>query len=234
MAGATSLHGFADEIWIAEGPVVSFFAFPYPTRMAVIRLGDGTLFVWSPVALDDRLRAEVGALGRVAHLVSPNWLHHLWLADWKKAFPDARLYAPPGLKRRRRHLKFDAALDDAADNPWSGDIDTVAVRGNILMTEFAFLHRKSRTAVFADLLQNFGPDWFRGWRGVLARFDGIVSPNYGAPRELRWTTWRRAKAQATIETVLRFAPERVVVAHGDNASLHGTQFVRRGFRWLLG
>lgn len=69
-------------LWIGEGPVVPFFAgFPYPTRMVVIRLGDGGLFVWSPVALTDTLRAEMDALGPVRHLVSPNLLHHLYLGE---------------------------------------------------------------------------------------------------------------------------------------------------------
>ena len=63
------LKPFGPDIWIAEGPVVSaYLGFRYPTRMAVIRLpnaegGDGGLFIWSPVALTDELRAAVEALG---------------------------------------------------------------------------------------------------------------------------------------------------------------------------
>ncbi|MFZ0693502.1 MAG: hypothetical protein WAN51_05010, partial [Alphaproteobacteria bacterium] len=70
------LESFGPEIWTADGPVVSFLVFPYPTRMAVVRLSDRTLFVWSPIPLSDTLREEVEALGMVAHLVSPNKLHH--------------------------------------------------------------------------------------------------------------------------------------------------------------
>src|SRR6201989_1180202 len=99
---------FGPEIWIADGPVASFHSFPYPTRMAVIRLTDGSLFVWSPVALSNSPRASVEALGPVRHLVSPNALHHLFLGEWKTAFPAARLYASPGLRRKRRDLAFDA------------------------------------------------------------------------------------------------------------------------------
>ncbi len=43
------LEEFAPGLWVAEGPVVSFYGFPYPTRMALIRLSDGGLFVWSPI-----------------------------------------------------------------------------------------------------------------------------------------------------------------------------------------
>jgi hypothetical protein len=44
--------------------------------MAAIRLSGGSLFVWSPVALTEDLRAEVDALGEVRYLVAPNSLHH--------------------------------------------------------------------------------------------------------------------------------------------------------------
>ena len=55
------LEQFGPEIWLADGPiVVAAMGFRYPTRMAVVRLPDG-LFVWSPVALSEGLRAEVEA-----------------------------------------------------------------------------------------------------------------------------------------------------------------------------
>jgi hypothetical protein len=92
---------FGPEIWIADGPVASFYGFPYPTRMAVIRLSNGSLFVWSPVALSGSLRASIDVLGPVRYLVSPNALHHLFLAEWKSAYPAARLYASSRLRGKR-------------------------------------------------------------------------------------------------------------------------------------
>lgn len=227
-----SLESFGPEIWIADGPVVSFFGFPYPTRMAVVRLADRGLFLWSPIPLTDALRAEVAALGEVAHLVAPNKLHHLWLGQWKRAYPGARLYAPPGLRRKRRDLDFDGALRDQPESYWARDIDQVSVTGNAFLTEIVFLHRLSRTAIFADLLQNFPPGWFKGWRGIVARLDGIVHPDYGAPRELRAAFWRREPARIALRRILAFAPERVIIAHGDLAQQDGTRFIREGFRWL--
>src|SRR5690348_1719072 len=109
------LRQFAPEIWIADGPVTSFHGFAYSTRMAVVRLSDGKLFVWSPVALSESLRASVDALGPVCHLVSPNALHHLFLEEWKNAFPAARVYATPRLRRKRKDLTFDAELGDVAE-----------------------------------------------------------------------------------------------------------------------
>jgi hypothetical protein len=227
------LHELGPDLWTAEGPAVSFFGFAYPTRMAVIRLSDGGLFVWSPIALAPALRQAVEALGQVRFLVSPNRLHHLFLGEWRSAYPEARLYASPGLRRRRKDLAFDGELGDAADPAWAAEIDQVPVRGSLL-TEVAFFHRASRTALFADLIQNFPPGWFTGWRAIVARLDGICAPDPGAPREWRASFLNRRAARASLDRILAWPIERVVIAHGDPARADGKAFVRRAFRWLLG
>lgn len=227
------LRQFGPDIWIAEGPVTSFYGFPYPTRMAVIRLSDGDLFVWSPVALSDPLRRSVDRLGPVRYLISPNALHHLFLGEWKAAYPAARLYASPRLRRRRKDLAFDAELGDAPEPEWAADIDQVVVHGSFALTEVVFFHRGSRTVLFADLIQNFPRDWFRGWRGAVARLDGLVAPNPGAPREWRASFLDRRAARRSLDRVLAWPIEFVVIAHGDLPTGDGAAFVRRGFAWLL-
>jgi hypothetical protein len=45
------LNEIERDIWVADGASVLFFGFPYPTRMTVVRLADGSLWVCSPIAL---------------------------------------------------------------------------------------------------------------------------------------------------------------------------------------
>jgi hypothetical protein len=224
---------FGEELWVADGPVCSFYSFPYPTRMAVIRLANGDLFVWSPVRLDAALRAEVEALGRVAHLVEPNSLHHLFLPDWVEAYPAARVYAPPGLRKKRRDIRFDAELGAEPEPGWAGQIEQIVLAGSVALTELLFFHHGSRTALVCDSIQSFPHGWFKGWRGVLARLDGIAEPNIGAPREWRLSFLNRKAARAAVERLLALAPERVVLAHGEMVAVNGADLVRRGFAWLL-
>ena len=82
-----TLEQLGPEIWIADGGIVSFFGYDYPTRMAVVRLDDGGLWLWSPVEATSELVEEVHALGPVRHLVSPNKLHHLFLARVAREVP---------------------------------------------------------------------------------------------------------------------------------------------------
>ena len=228
------LREFGFGIWIGEGPVVSFFGFPYPTRMAAIKLSTGGLFVWSPIALSPALKSEIDALGPVRCLVSPNLLHHLFLGEWKTAYPDARLFAPPGLRRRRKDLAFDADLSDTPDPLWAADIDQVLMRGSFAMTEAVFFHRASGVAIFADLIENLPREWFKGWRGLLARLDGIVAPHPGAPREWRASFVDRRAARAALERIMAWPIERVLIAHGEPAPADGAAFVRSAFAWLQG
>jgi hypothetical protein len=228
----SALQPFGPDIWTAEGPVVSFFGFPYPTRMAAIRLANGDLFVWSPIALTPELKKEIDALGRVAHLVSPNKLHYLFMAQWKAAYPSTRLYAPPGLARKRKDLHFDATLGDTPDPAWATDIDQVRMGGSFALTEIIFFHRKSRTAIFADLVQNFPRDWFKGWRGLLARLDGITASDPGAPREWRFSFRNRRAARKALARIIAWQPEQVIIAHGDMVRQDGAAFIRKTFRWL--
>jgi hypothetical protein len=227
----SALDPFGPDIWLVEGPVVSFYGFPFPTRMMVIRLTDGGLFVWSPIALTAELKAAVDALGPVAHVVSPNKIHHLSMGEWQDAYPSAKLYAAPGLAAKRQDLRFEATLGDSPPAAWAGQIDQVEMGGSAVLTEIVFFHRKSRTAIFADLIENFPRGWFRGWRAVLARLDGIVAPHGGAPREWR-LSFRKPIARAALARILAWQPEQAVMAHGELARTDGAAFIRKSFRWL--
>jgi len=232
------LRRFGDDLWIADGPVVDFYSFPYPTRMAVARLSDGDLWVWSPIHLDPRLRDEVEALGKPAHLVSPNKIHHLFLGEWKAAYPGAKLWGLPAVARKRRDLDFGGELGDLPPAAWEREIDQAVFRGSLFMDEVVFFHRPSRTAIFGDLIENFSlgflrdtPGW-RGWRATIARLWQITEPCGMAPLELRLSFIRRRVARQALTKTLAWDPKGVVVAHGTCATTNGRAFIQRSFRWL--
>ena len=228
------MREFGRDIWIVEGPEVAVAGFHYPTRMAVIRLADGGLFVWSPVRLSDDLRAAVDRLGRVAHIVAPNSLHHLFLAEWQRAYPGARLYAAPGLRKKRRDLAFDLELGDAPPADWAGEIDQVAMRGNLITTEIVFFHRASGTALFTDLLQQIAAERLSGWRAVVAKLDLMTGLKPSVPRKFRLAFVGRRKARAALERILGWPVDKVLMTHGTPVERDASAFLRRAFGWLAG
>ena len=120
-----------DVLWVVEGEMVSFFGLPYPTRSVIARLANGDLWVWSPVKLTPDLRNEVDSLGSVRHLVSPNKLHHLYLQEWKAAYPEAQLWGPQTTIKKRPDIKFQEALADSPPIEWLADIDQAWFRGSL-------------------------------------------------------------------------------------------------------
>jgi hypothetical protein len=228
------LTPLGEDLWLADGPVVRFLGnFPYPTRMAVARLRDGGLWLWSPVEWNEPLAKELEALGPVSHLVAPNKIHHLYLGGWAERHPEARLYAAPGLARKRQDLTFHAELGDAPDPAWTEDIDQTIFRGSLFIEEVVFFHRKSGVALVCDLIQRFDPATLSGWRGALMRIDGLVGPDGSTPREWRASFLRRGGARRALRTALDWDPKRLVIAHGTLPEENGREALERGLRWLL-
>ena len=224
-----------DDIWIAEGRIIDFYSFPYPTRAVLVRLPRNRLWVWSPVALTEELRTEVNRIGKVTYLVSPNPIHHLYLQDWKAAYPAATLWGLGQTIAKRKDLDFEAPLSNNPPDAWAGLIDQIVFAGS-LMDEVVFFHRASRTAIFADLTENFSETFLRqhwsGWKRVVARLAGIVEGKGYAPIEWRLTWFNRRPARAALDTLLAWEPERVIMAHGEWQASGGTQYLRQAFKWL--
>ena len=227
-----ALHEFGPRLYVADGPTVSFFGFPYPTRMAVAKLADDSAWVWSPVALSPELARAVDAIGPVRHIVSPNKIHHLFLREWAERWPEARLYAPPGLARKRPDLHFYAELADEPDPAWAADIDQAIFSGSFAMDEVAFFHRPSRTAIIGDLVQRFPEAEMTGWKGLVMRLDGLVGEHGSAPREWRASFLRRGPARRARDKVLAWKAERLLIAHGDCARSDASAILADALSWI--
>jgi hypothetical protein len=227
------LNAFGNDLWLADGPSVRFLGqFDYPTRMAVARLGDGSVWIWSPIEWNEALAEAVAAIGPVRHLVAPNKLHHLHLGPWAARHPEAKLWAAPGLAGKRPDLHFHAELGDAPAAAWEADIDQVVFRGSLFMDEVVFFHRASRAALVCDLIQRFDPSTLSGWRATLMRLDGLVGPDGSTPREWRASFVRRSAARSAFRRAMDWRPERLVIAHGELPTEPGGDALARGLRWL--
>jgi hypothetical protein len=59
------LQPFGPEIWLSDGaPIKAALGFHYPTRMAVMRLLDGSVAIWSPTALTPEGLEEIQGMSR--------------------------------------------------------------------------------------------------------------------------------------------------------------------------
>jgi hypothetical protein len=58
---------------------------PFTTRMTVVRLSNGDLFLQSPIKFDEVLASELQRMGTIRHLVSPNQFHYAHIGEWSKS-----------------------------------------------------------------------------------------------------------------------------------------------------
>lgn len=234
----TILEPLGRDLWFADGGIVSFNGFDYPTRMAVVRLAGGGLWLWSPIEKTAAIEQAVRALGSVRHIVSPNKLHHLFLCQWQAAFPEARLWGTAETIAKCARLHFSGALADHPPPAWQGQIDQFYFTNSPFLDELIFFHRASRSAMIADLSQTFTEAFLKRhwpwWMRPVARLSKMVEGWGYPPIDYRISFRRRATARPKIRALIDEHPDHVVVAHGEVVRAGGEQFLRRAFSWLMG
>ena len=224
------LRQLAENLWVVERPQ-SFYGLPVGARMTVIRLAEGRLLPHSPVALDAELRGELDSIGQVCFAVAPNRVHHMHAGEVAQVYRRARLWLAPGLERKRPDLVFEAVLNDEAPEEWRREVDQVFFRGRPYENEVVFFHRASRTLVLCDLAFNFGRSAATRTRLLmkLLRSYGRLGPSKLDPLLIR----DRHAAQESLERILAWDFERIIVAHGDVLESGGHEILRQGYSWLL-
>ena len=228
MSGQAGFQRLADGVFTCERSQ-RFWRLETGTRMTLVRLGDGGLFVHCPVALDGRTRAAVDALGDVRAVVSSSLYHHLYAGDWARAYPRALLCACPGLDRKRADLPWGHVLGDGPHPMWAADLEQVFF-GARFEREVVFFHRRSRTMICADALLDLSRHPSRVTRTV-ARLMGNSGPGKGWPE--RFAVRDRVAACRQVERMLRWDIERIVLAHGAIVERDGRGVLREAYRWLL-
>jgi hypothetical protein len=199
-------------------------------RMTVVRLPDGGLWIHSPVRLEEGTRAVLDTLGPVRFLVAPNVMHHVHLGAWAAAYPQAKVVAPAGLRRKRPGLRLEAELGDTPEPGYAAVFSQQLMRGMPKLDEFIFLHRPSRTLLVTDLAFNIreSPSWLTRTYLKLCRTYGKLAPTL----LLRSMVKDKAALRASLDTVLGWDFERVVVCHGEVLERGGREALRDGFAWL--
>jgi hypothetical protein len=222
------LQAVAPDLWIIDHPL-SIGGLALGTRTTIVRLGDGRLALLSPGPLDgDGDTAAITALGAVAAIVAPNLMHHLFLTPARGRFPDALLYAPPALARKRRDLRPDQSLPASPD---PAALACIPIAGMPRLDETAFVHLASRTLVLTDLAFNIRPPAPFVTRAFMRLNGGF--DRFGPSRICRALVRDRAATRASMEALLAHDFDRIIVAHGHIVPSGGKELLRASFSWLF-
>jgi Domain of unknown function (DUF4336) len=229
----------AQDIGIVDGPFEYLtvggirLPLPFTTRMTLVRLSNGDLFLHSPIRFDEKLAEELHGLGRVRHLVSPNQFHYAHIGEWAKAFPETISWASPRVRQRARARRVDVIfagdLGASAPEEWRREIDQLLFPGGYFK-ELIFFHKASRTLILTDTIMNIELDKVsEPWR-TAAKLSGMYHPYgqlfFGMRLPLLFQ-WRRAKA--TIGKIHSWQPQRIVLSHGRCFDADADEVIRRIF-----
>ena len=221
------LTPFADEVW-TDTRKAKFWGVECGSRMTIVRLADGGLFVHSPVALDAQTRQAVDALGEVRAVVAPSIFHHLHVGAWMAAYPKALVAACPGLEWKRTDLAFSCVLGDVAHELWDKDLEQIyfsARREN----EVVFYHHRSRTFICADSLLNLSTHASPTTR-LVARVMGNNAPGVGHLERVMIRDRKLARRQ--MDRILEWEIDGAILAHGESLPHGGHEALRHAYAWL--
>lgn len=206
---------------------------PFTTRMTVVCLSNGDLFLHSPIKIDAALVGQLRDLGKVRHLVSPNQFHYAHIGDWSKVFPDAVTWASPRVRQRARarriDVRFDRDLSENVPEEWRSDLDQTLFPGGYFK-EYLFFHHTSKTLILADTIINLELDKIdEPWRTV-TRLTRMNYPHGQTFFGMRLPILvQRRKARAVLRKLRTWQPRRVILSHGRCFDADADEIIHRIF-----
>ena len=228
------MQAFAHNVWIVDGPNVRDFGVMFTTRMIVVKLTNGSVWVDSPVSVPFETLKRLTELGPVRYLVAATPRHVWRLEAWHTLFPEAQLWAPrpTPFTLKKGHLPFTGMLGDTPNPNWADDLDQLAFQGNPLIEEVLFFHRASRTVILDDLIQIHPIVKGKPLRNALFKLEGVASPYGGVGLDIRLSFTHRNLARRSLEKLLSWDFDKLIIGHGVCIEKDAKPFVEQAFHWL--
>ncbi|MBV6624945.1 MAG: DUF4336 domain-containing protein [Rivularia sp. (in: Bacteria)] len=224
-------------IWVAEQKL-KYWGLEVGTRMTVIRLKSGEIVVISPIMVDEATINQINDIGEVSQIIAPNLYHHLSISDFQSIYPNAKICAAPGLESKRPDIKIDKVLSqgtlgkqDEIEYFLFKGFKILDLKGVSSLNELVFFHRESRTLILTDTAFHFD-DSFPFTTQLTMRVVGGY--NKLEPSILEKLAIReKEKVKESIQAVLNWDFERVIVAHGSILEKAGKEKLKKGYEWVL-
>ena len=149
----------------------------------------------------------------------------MFAGEYFAAYPDAGFYAAPGLPEKRTDLPFDGVLGDEPEPGWAIDLEQAVFRGNRMVREVAFCHQESRTLILADLVQSAADSGSPPLTRLVKRLMG-THERPGMPLPFRLGFRDKAAARASVERILSWDFDRILLCHGPIVESGGKALFR--------
>lgn len=162
-------------LWVVDG-TIRMPVGELSRRMCIARLGDGRLLFMNAVPLAEEAMREVEAFGKPSFLLVPNGYHRLDIAAFKQRYPELRVLAGEGSRKRvEEKVPVDGGWNEA---PRDQDVTVESLGGTKVDEAVVSVRSGGRVSLcfFGDALMNIPHR--PGLGGFLFRLLGVT----GGPR----------------------------------------------------
>lgn len=225
-------------IWVDEQPL-RYFGLSVGTRMTVIRLTNGELVVISPIQADNTTIQQLNEIGDVSYIIAPNLYHYLFVSDFKRLYPKAKLWAAAGLEFKRPEIPVDRVRKDDGES-FGEEIKyllfdgfkTFVLSEPCPLNESVFFHPESHTLVLTDTAFHFDESfpWITQLAAKVIGGYKKLSPSLLE----RFATQDKQKVKQSVQKVLTWDFKRVIMAHGSIVENDAKRQFKEGYEWFLG
>lgn len=199
-----------DDLWTVDMPF-RYLSMSFGNRMTIVRCGKA-LLLHSPVRYSRELAEQVAALGDIRYLLSPNLMHDLFFDEWRDAYPQARVIAPPQASKLAADITLADGEDAALDGAWRHSLVFVAIAGMPRLHEYALLHLPSNTLVLTDLVFHIQPP-IDSWSKFMFTLYGAYG-KFGPTRLMRALIEDKPRFASSLQELNKYDFDRVIMSHG--------------------
>ncbi|MEI9896034.1 MAG: hypothetical protein WDN28_19730 [Chthoniobacter sp.] len=216
-----ALSPIAENLWLRAYPLKMLGA-DLRRNVTIIRLVSGKLVIHSsgPFTAEDVV--AIRALGQPAWLLEGILRHDTFAQQGRDAFPEVEYLAPLGFSEV---VGFPTTPVVPAPAEWSGELLALEIAGATAASEVAVLHVPSRTLILTELVFNFSDDQPL-WTELLLRVAVGGEHHPGMPRPVKQGVKDEAAFKASLETILDWDFDRLIVGHGDVVESGGKEKLR--------
>ncbi|OAR02805.1 hypothetical protein LLEC1_00214 [Akanthomyces lecanii] len=244
-------------------PNVVTFSVPF-ARFGKAKIGGrgtlGSLAAFSPVALTDTTKTKVTEMGgKVSYLVALDIEHHIFLSEWAREYPNAKIIGPHGLpeKRAQQHdskigkeefavvftpeQKRETKISDEFD----ADFEYEYVDGHA-NRELVFCYKPDKVLIEADLLFNLPateqysklPENERQASGVVDKLFAKLQSTEGEGKWIKRFNWyvlakNRPSYNDSLRVIGGWDFKTLIPCHGDVIEGNAREIFDKVFNWHL-
>jgi hypothetical protein len=229
----------APDLWTFSCPFTVFGLIAAGGRSIAIKLSSGDVWLLASTPLDEETKTKIDSIGPVKWIIAAGELHHLYLKEYKQAYPGAKLIGVKELveKKAQEGLTFDGVYE-------SEEYPTFGYEAEILpcyfsaaeKKEIVWCHVASKTAIVADMLFNLPAteQYSKSKQSSKVPLLGSLNPTTFMHRLYVGKNTTDAKMMAQhAKKVDSWDFTRVIPCHGDVFEGNGKEMWRLAFKKLL-